>query len=437
MRGRWRDIAATLFIFVAVLGGGEYALLLAEQRATADRRGAAVAAASALGTSLSHELASVLYLNSGLRAYLISHDARLEPGDIDRTLSILYASARHVRNFGVAVGYRVMYIYPREGNEKAIGLYYPDVKDQWPAVQRAGESRQPARIGPVRLVQGGQGLIYRVPIHVGERYWGLISTVIDSDALFASALKRVATGEFDFAIRGKESGEVFLGDPQLFKRAATVDLEVPGGKWTMAAQPAKELPGHPYLVWLRVLVAALAAVLAWGVYLTLVQHRRFGQMAMYDALTGLPNRSLIEDRFDQVIARHRRDPGTTAALLFIDLDGFKTINQNHGHKAGDAVLRGVAAKLASTVRDTDSVGRWGGDEFVVLLEGATEGSTAEWMGRLREVLQAPQRQDGEELRVGASIGVSRMPADGMELADLVRLADSRMYSDKQERRARR
>src|SRR5262245_60945070 len=292
MRGRWIVVAAGLFVFLLLLAGGEYALQLAEERAVADRRIAVVSAGSSLGTSLSHELSSVLYLSSGLRAYLVTHNARLDSGDIERMLSTLYASARHVRNFGVAVGYRVTYVYPIQGNEKSLGLYYPDVKEQWPAVKRTVESGQPLLVGPLALVQGGRGLIYRVPIYVDEKFWGLLSTVIDSDALFASALKRAATDEFAFAIRARDAtGDAFLGDSRLFKAADTgiVDIEIPGGKWTIAAQPKEAGSSQLYLAWLQALAAALAALLGWVVYLLLEQHRRLGQMALYDALTGLPN----------------------------------------------------------------------------------------------------------------------------------------------------
>jgi diguanylate cyclase (GGDEF)-like protein len=282
-------------------------------------------------------------------------------------------------------------------------------------------------------------LIYRVPVYIDGKYWGLLSTVADSDSLFASALRAAGRGPFAFAIRAESGGEAFFGERRLFADddAATVDLEVPGGKWQIAAVRTGAVSENPYVVWLRVLGVALGLTLGWVVYSTLRERRKLGEMALYDGLTGLPNRRLIEDRFERAVVRRKRDSAVALAMLFIDLDGFKAINDRLGHRAGDAVLRGAASRISETLRDTDSVGRWGGDEFVVLLEGAAEGPVAELVTRLRHAVEIPLRYDDEDLRVGASIGMARMPDDGDSMADLVRLADARMYEDKQQRKAER
>jgi len=439
VRGRWLEIAAGLIVVLAVLGGGEFALRIAGEREAAERRLVALAAASSLGTALSNELSSVLYLSSGLQAYVVTHNHELDAIDVERMLSFLYGSARHVRNFGIAVGDRLTYVFPREGNEKMVGRRYPDLKGEWPAVQKTIETGQRLLVGPMPLAQGGQGLIYRVPVYIDGKYWGLLSTVVDTESLFASALRTGGRGPFAFAIRGESDGDVFFGDRRLFEaaQAATVDLDVPGGRWKIAAERTGVVSGGSYLDLLRGLIAALAVTLGAVVFQTLRQRRSFGEMALYDALTGLPNRRLIEDRFDRAVVRRKRDPAVTLAILFLDLDGFKAINDRLGHKAGDAVLRTVAARLGETLRDSDSVGRWGGDEFVVLLEGAVEGSVTELIPRLRHAVEIPVDHEDQQLRVGASIGLARMPEDGGSIAELVRLADSRMYENKQQRKGAR
>jgi len=157
-------------------------------------------------------------------------------------------------------------------------------------------------------------------------------------------------------------------------------------------------------------------------------------MAMFDALTGLPNRTLIEDRLERAIAAQRRNPATVSALLFADLDDFKRINDEHGHRAGDAVLQGVAERAMHAVRDVDSVSRWGGDEMIVLLENAGRDKIPELVERVRSAIETPVDYAGLKLRVGVSIGVAIVPDDGDGVQDIIRRADRKMYEDKQKRR---
>ncbi len=141
----------------------------------------------------------------------------------------------------------------------------------------------------------------------------------------------------------------------------------------------------------------------------LVQERteQLRHQAFHDALTGLPNRALILDRMDQMLARSRRD-STPVAVLFLDLDNFKDINDTLGHDAGDQLLVAVASRLAHALRESDTVGRLGGDEFVVLAEGSSLAAGAEAVAeRLRSALGAPiPISSGPSLTVTASIGIA-------------------------------
>lgn len=161
----------------------------------------------------------------------------------------------------------------------------------------------------------------------------------------------------------------------------------------------------------------------------LVDEIRF--LAVHDALTGLPNRALILDRVDQMLARARRGDIQVAAL-FIDLDGFKDVNDDLGHGVGDQLLRAVSERLTMTMRESDSVGRLGGDEFVVLVDGSTMDVGPELVAeRLLEVLRAPFELPGHSaapLRLTASIGI----AAGIRptATELLRDADIALYEAK-------
>jgi len=211
---------------------------------------------------------------------------------------------------------------------------------------------------------------------------------------------------------------------------------VPGGKWVMGLR-GMALSFPPAEVWrLRLLVWGLALFLGWGAYALLVQRARLARLAMFDALTGLPNRTLIEDRLERAIAAQRRNPAAVSALLFTDLDDFKDINDEHGHRAGDAVLQGIAERASRAVRDVDSVGRWGGDEMIVLLENAGRDKIPDLVERVRRAVETPIDYAGLRLQVGVSIGVAIVPDDGDGVQDLIRRADRRMYEDKLKRQGR-
>jgi diguanylate cyclase (GGDEF)-like protein/PAS domain S-box-containing protein len=158
---------------------------------------------------------------------------------------------------------------------------------------------------------------------------------------------------------------------------------------------------------------------------------RLVRLAHYDALTGLPNRNLLHDRLRQALAfaaRHR----TRVALMFLDLDRFKTINDSLGHHVGDRVLKEVSGRLTHTLRSGDTVARLGGDEFVVVLQEVREPNDAATVAQnlLRE-LAPPCFVDGRELHVSASVGITVFPDDGREADVLMKNADVAMYHVKE------
>jgi diguanylate cyclase (GGDEF)-like protein len=150
-------------------------------------------------------------------------------------------------------------------------------------------------------------------------------------------------------------------------------------------------------------------------------------LAKYDALTGLPNRLLLRERFhDSSLAA--ADAGDSLALHFIDLDGFKAVNDGQGHLAGDAVLQQVARRLEGLVRAEDTVARLGGDEFIVLQTRVQHESEADMLARrMIRQLSIPYEADGALARISASVGIAMMPAFGRDLEALISCADAALY----------
>jgi diguanylate cyclase (GGDEF)-like protein len=158
--------------------------------------------------------------------------------------------------------------------------------------------------------------------------------------------------------------------------------------------------------------------------------RRLFYLATHDGLTGLANRWLLEERLAHAVARSRRGTGR-GALLFIDLDHFKAVNDRHGHEIGDRLLVLVAERLTRSVRASDTVARWGGDEFVVLLEGVENRDLAHAKGReLVQRVAEPCDALQHVAPLRASVGVALFPCDGTDAAALMIQADRRMYRAK-------
>ncbi|MFH1059599.1 MAG: PAS domain S-box protein, partial [Pseudomonadota bacterium] len=156
--------------------------------------------------------------------------------------------------------------------------------------------------------------------------------------------------------------------------------------------------------------------------------------AYHDALTGLPNRQLFNDRLEVALARARRNR-KQVAIMFLDLDHFKTINDSLGHAVGDLLLQGVGQRLREAVRQEDTVSRLGGDEFIMILPEIDDADDAVVVaGRIIESLENPFVLRGHELYVTSSIGITIFPSDGEDLETLVKNADMAMYLAKEEGR---
>ncbi|HEX5392042.1 MAG TPA: EAL domain-containing protein [Rhodocyclaceae bacterium] len=554
-----------LLILAVGIGVTELGTWQERSRIAGQQRQQALTSAAAIRAALESELNANLNLASGLAAYLRNTPGT--PTQIQAMLEDLYEQGRYLRNFAVAPDNRIAYVYPVEGNKAALGLDYRSIPSQWPAVAHIMETRQPFLAGPVPLVQGGVGLIYRRPVFLSDgSYWGLISSVIDMDHLFDSVLSPFLAKGAALAIRGKdgrgELGEVFHGNAELFKQpeAVLMDISTPGGHWQLAVMPPPPAGltrhllllhaagyGATLLLTLLVMQAIhanaqrrrlaekvrrlyelsplgiamtdvtgrfqefnqafcrltgysedelrgrgyweltppeyseadknriatlhktgrygphekeyvradgtrvpirLNGVLVtgedgnktiWSIVEDISEHKaseaRIHTLAFYDDLTGLPNRRLLLDRLSHALAARDKSVG---ALLFIDLDNFKTLNDTRGHAVGDLLLKAVAEQIVSCVRAGDTVGRLGGDEFVVILEGLghdeIQASTAvEVVGeKIRDHINRPFALEGEPgtHHGSASIGISLFRSHEASVEALLRQADVALYQAK-------
>jgi len=157
------------------------------------------------------------------------------------------------------------------------------------------------------------------------------------------------------------------------------------------------------------------------------------EQAVRDPLTGLANRALLGERLRGALARDART-GDTTGVLFLDLDNFKSVNDRYGHAVGDAVLRTIADRLREAVRPSDTVARMGGDEFVILVEQATDAGLTVLVDRLRSTVRVPLAVHGTTLEVGVSVGVARAEGGDADAQGLLSRADFAMYQAKRSER---
>ncbi len=260
----------------------------------------------------------------------------------------------------------------------------------------------------------------------------VLDTALGSRRGFAVALTYGRSSRVSFrsgrAPRGAQTSTIDLGNGWVMRAsAAALDYGVlaDGKALTLL------IGGLALTVLLGLLVFVLGTGRARALAMVRDKTRELSHQALHDTLTGLPNRALALDRAERMLARARRQPSMVPAALYVDIDGFKHVNDSFGHAAGDQLLRVVGERLRAAVRDQDTVGRLGGDEFVMLLESATRETPPQLVAeRVIEAMRAPVALDNGETTLSPSVSVG-IAIGYRETADeLLRDADLALYSAK-------
>lgn len=390
-----------------------------------------------LRTNLERELHSQLFLPAGLASYFNVYHNELDPQKIQDILADLYQRSQHVVNLAVIIGYKIAHVYPIEGNESIIGIDYRQLPAQWPLVKRTVDTGAGTLVGPIMMVQGIEGLIYRYPVYVAGSYWGMVSVVIDPQPFFQAAFNEMRSADFAFSIRNKSTtstpNPAFYGDNALFSQADALLLEskIPNGKWEWAIVRQTANASHHFFLLLRALGLIFSLLLGATLYSLLRERSKLRQHAMYDSLTGLANRRLLYDRVTQALIQAKRF-GRYLAILYIDVDYFKEINDTHGHAFGDSFLQTVAKALQTCIRKSDTLSRIGGDEFVIVLgEIHSPEAVSVVAQNIIALFEEPILVDRTWLRVSLSIGVAIYdPASSDTIDDLLHKADLALYAVK-------
>ncbi|WP_417664975.1 diguanylate cyclase domain-containing protein [Pseudidiomarina sp.] len=394
---------------------------------------------TALRADLESELNAAIYGAWGVASYLTSHP-NSDSADWHGPAQTVVDDNPIIRNLAIAPNNIISFVYPLTGNEIIIGYNYDEIPEQREVVQLAQETQKAILAGPVNLLQGGQGVIYRIPIFSHEngidKYWGVVAVVIDINVLFQAVGIDALMEKYKIALQGRDGkgadGDVFLGTQGVFDNADFKErVRFPNGYWiiALAAEASQKgglwerqrvrLIGYPYVIALYIMLFTL-----------FVWYRTSYGEAMLDPLTNVSNRRMVMERLQTLVQLYDRHP-TPFAVVVIDIDRFKRINDDFGHQAGDLVLKSLAQRMLTHTRATDTVARIGGDEFLVVLMGIdNEQVVAQQCEKLAEVIAAPIRYKSEDINVSASLGYALFPANGKTLDALIHSADSKMYKNK-------
>lgn len=381
-------------------------------------------------------------LMMGFSAYIQTFEQYDDREINDYLANLTRNNAFYIRDIGIIQDTTIKWIYPLEGNEKALGADLSKVKDQAPSIQYVKTNLTNHFDGPRQLLQGGTGYLIRIPILKDDTYWGMVSVVLDAQKvrdLFAEYEKEC---HLKVAILNKSAdNKLFFGDPSIVsKNNLSFSSLFSGNQWTIYVVSTEPDFINWNYIFLMTAVGVITVILVSRfVYRYMRETEKVKarndilNKAVYrDRLTGLYNRSFFDVRLHEEIDSSNRYK-TPFSIIYFDLDHFKNVNDQYGHGCGDKVLVRISESVGQFIRSCDVLARWGGEEFVILmpetrLNGAL--SAAEKVRSLMESIEHPLVG-----KVTASFGVAEYcPEEYM--GSLLKRVDNALYRAKEEGRNR-
>ncbi|MBO0346431.1 sensor domain-containing diguanylate cyclase [Roseibium sp. CAU 1637] len=401
-------------------------------------------------------------LGKGLQAYVALHPA-LSDEEFATFSARLIEGHGEIRAVSLAPDNEIKYVYPHREYSDILGKKLDADPKQWPTVREAMGSRQILVSEPAVLNSGREALVVRVPIYtksaaraeteggsnIGSpdntrlQYWGVASLALDKVTLFHGAGLSEDSKDYSLHLEmathsaAPSSDAYVAGEPLEDRRWIVEEARLPVSlptleAWEIVYYRNKLEPGQIALGAMLSHIFGIAATLVISVLSFFLIHEVFQVrgLALQDTLTGLANRRLLEDRINHLSRiAEREDRGYH--LFWLDLDGFKPINDTYGHETGDLVLKEVARRLKGEIRTADTAARMGGDEFVILTSNTMDDAHRQaFMERLRNAVRAPIAAASRTISVDVSVGVSTFPEDGQTAQEVLRSADRRMYEMK-------
>lgn len=409
------------------------------QQALAEAKQLASEQLSVVRSRLERRIQANILVLRALRAE-IGLKNQLDSQRLTRMMDEFLGSDLDITHIAIAPDLKIAYVYPENGNIDALGLDYRTVPSQLSSVQAALTSGTIVVTGPVDLVQGGQGIIARMPIFNEDGSdWGVVSLAINPDSLF-NGINFNQDPDYDFALRRSSDQFLIKGEPQVFQvDALLTSIGAPTESWQLALYPRNQTwlssPQPFFYQWLvgiaiiSLIVLAYLALLSSQYRLRRALHTIAFQ-AHYDELTELPNRQAFQEKITQTLSKARATK-THFAILLLDIDRLREINDALGHDAGDQLLIEVARRIQAAVPPGSTVARIGGDGFAVLLAAVGSGQKAEKFAKaiISRLLSTIILRGDSQVNITATVGVTLYQQQNDEQV-LLREAEIALYEAK-------
>ena len=438
----WRFVKQLLIILsiaAICLFGLATSIDYQRQQALAEAKQLASEQLSLVRARLERRIQANILVLKALRAE-IGLKNQLDSQRLTRMMDEFLVSDLDVTHIAIAPDLKIAYVYPEHGNIDALGLDYRTVPSQFSSVQAALNSGTIVVTGPVDLVQGGQGIIARMPVFNEDGSdWGVVSLVIDPDSLFAG-IDFNQDDNYHFALRRSSDEFLIRGDAEVFQADALLtSIGAPTESWQLASYPRDHAwlsSPQPFLYqWLVGIAIISLIVLAYVALLTSQNRlrralRTIAFQAHYDELTELPNRQAFQEKIAQTLAQ-AHELKTQFAIVLLDIDRLREINDALGHDAGDELLVEVARRVRASLPRESTVARIGGDGFAVLLADVANSQQAEKHAKtiISSLLNTIVLRGESQVNITATVGITLYRQQNDEQV-LLREAEIALYEAK-------
>lgn len=379
-------------------------------------------------------IAQSINLLDGYRVYLETES--ITEDDSEAYLNRILEENRYIiQNITVIEDTKIKWVYPKEGNEEVIGVDLAEIEEQKEIVLEVKNRKVEKFQGPIELVQGGLGFIVRMPLTRNDKYYGQLSIVVDGDVYIARL--RELEEKYGISVYMKKYGtkEYVFGNPEILTmRPLEYVIGNPLFDWEVYVIPQIGWNETLLTYLLATILSIVATIIVTGISVYVIRSReRLENLASKDTLTGLYNRNFLNG-YQEVLMTRAERYHRKFGLMLLDLNKFKSINDDYGHKVGDLVLRETAKRLETATRNNEIVIRLGGDEFLIIfsdIEGKEELKIVE--ERIQKSFTRAMIVSHNTIRVKPSIGYAIYLENGADFEKILHHADQKMYEEKEAR----
>lgn len=366
---------------------------------------------------------------------IISHNPDIKPELLEMYASLALQYNKNIKSIQLAPNAIIKIVYPRTGNEAAIGHDLLGDPARAFFTQKAIEKRTVVLQGPVLAIQGGFLLFNRKAIYIekdqGEEFWGLAVVAIDFDKLIEKYQTSLNDANYLFALRSNNNKvqENLFGLFDVFeKRSIIKAINLPETTWELAIYPKNGWKDEKSVFeYFNKFLYFIFIIIFFLLYLTVRNYLEKLSESNKDPLTGTLNRNAIV----RVVNKKLTNKENKFAFLVMDINDFKFINDSLGHYVGDCVLIEIASRLDNILRGSDSLSRFGGDEYIVILDNLKKDIVLDKIiKRMIGEIAKPMIIEGHSLQIAVSIGYAVFPIEAASYNELYQIADKKMYDYK-------